>query len=211
MIPKYVQGKQRFDTRTARSWRDVPGWFSEKDFTFMQRLCWKLSPGVVVELGTWVGRSLVALAPICRERGCLYVAVDDFNAGTDKTFMRMEYEMNGGGEKIRKILDIVVAHFGLGDTTDIRVDDSAGAAGQFVDETVELCFVDAGHQAGMVRGDIRAWWPKIVPGGCLSGHDYEWPDEAGNGVKEVVDEFVEREGLSLLTGGRCWATRKADG
>ena len=211
MAVRYTHHIQRLDTRTAKSWRDIPGWFSEEDFAFMRLRCQDLSPGTAVELGTWIGRSLVALAPICRDRGCRYTAIDDFNGGAEKGFMRMEYEDNGGGERIRRILDIVIAHFKLGETVDVVVDDSARAAARFDDESISLCFVDASHSHGEAKADIEAWWPKIRPGGWMAGHDYCELDGADNGVTLAVDGFVEQVEMELLTGGRCWAVWKPHG
>ena len=53
----------------------------------------------------------------------------------------------------------------------------------------------------MVRADIESWWPKVKPGGILSGDNYE----AGS-VARAVDELLpERQ---IVAKGRVWWIRK---
>jgi glycosyltransferase involved in cell wall biosynthesis len=35
-----------------------------------------------------------------------------------------------------------------------------------------VSYIDADHRYESVVSDIQAWWPKVRPGGILSGHDY---------------------------------------
>jgi len=51
-----------------------------------------------------------------------------------------------------------------------------------------------------VEADIAAWWPLILPGGWLLGHDYTTAGEHIT-VKQGVDDFVRREGLELFIAG----------
>lgn len=65
----------------------------------------------------------------------------------------------------------------------------------FKDGTFGLIYIDALHQYNAINHDIRAWWPKLIKGGCMSGHDYNgqiWP-----GVYRAVNEFVEENKLQL--------------
>src|SRR5690606_15021310 len=48
---------------------------------------------------------------------------------------------------------------------------SVQAAGQFRDGTLDFANIDACHQYPDVAADIKAWWPKVRPGGILAGHD----------------------------------------
>jgi len=47
--------------------------------------------------------------------------------------------------------------------------------------------LDATHEYDDTLADLRAWYPKLVCGGIMSGHDYLNPDW---GVKQAVDEFA---------------------
>jgi len=72
---------------------------------------------------------------------------------------------------------------------------STTAASIFVDGSLGFVYIDANHTD--VAADIRAWWPKVMPGGILAGHDYR-DLEGYFTVKRDVDAFVQREELELL-------------
>lgn len=90
---------------------------------------------------------------------------------------------------------------------------SSKAARLFDDESVDFVFVDAMHSYQAVRDDLDTWWPKVRPGGLLSGHDYspEKP-ERFPGPIAAAQELAHRFGLSHeLIGlpGRTFALLKA--
>jgi hypothetical protein len=82
------------------------------------------------------------------------------------------------------------------------------ASSQFTNESVDIAYLDADHTRA--AEDIRAWWPKIKPGGWLCGHDYaqtQWIT-----VKAAVDDWVQRDGLRLYVTQEkwpSWAVRKS--
>lgn len=57
------------------------------------------------------------------------------------------------------------------------------------DRSLVLVYIDADHSYEAVKKDIRAWLPKLVPGGFMAFHDYE---NQNYGVKQAVDEFCDR-------------------
>ena len=62
-----------------------------------------------------------------------------------------------------------------------------------------------------VCADLAAWWPKIRPGGLLTGHDYDiYLDTTGEwGVRRAVDEFAEREHRKIELGfDETWCIEK---
>jgi len=68
--------------------------------------------------------------------------------------------------------------------------DSVKAACQFDDASVDLVFIDADHSAQAVYADLEAWFPKVRPGGIVSGHDYASRNHPG--VKPAVDFFFAK-------------------
>lgn len=54
------------------------------------------------------------------------------------------------------------------------------------DESLIMVYLDANHSYEAVIDDLNAWFPKIVSGGIISGHDF-MNDEYG--VKRAVNEF----------------------
>lgn len=50
---------------------------------------------------------------------------------------------------------------------------SLEAARTIADNSIDMVFIDAGHDYKSCLEDIRAWLPKVHPRGILAGHDYQ--------------------------------------
>ena len=57
----------------------------------------------------------------------------------------------------------------------------------FDDGELHAVFIDGRHDLDALTADIRAWAPKVKPGGWLAGHDHvpEWPGV----IQACVAEF----------------------
>jgi predicted O-methyltransferase YrrM len=53
---------------------------------------------------------------------------------------------------------------------------------------VDIVFIDADHSYAGCSGDIKAYKPKVKPGGILSGHDIDYPG-VNKAVKEQIRKF----------------------
>jgi len=83
--------------------------------------------------------------------------------------------------------------------------DSVEAAAAILDRSLDFVFIDADHRYESVVIDLDAWWPKVRAGGLFCGDDYQNADRLDPkngrmlcGVKQAVDEFVDRCGVSQL-------------
>ena len=88
---------------------------------------------------------------------------------------------------------------------------SPQAADRFADASLDFAFIDGDHVYDAVCADIAAWWPKIRPGGLLTGHDYDiYLDTTGEwGVRRAVDEFVEHHHRQITLGADgTWCIEK---
>lgn len=72
---------------------------------------------------------------------------------------------------------------------------SMDAVKDFEDESLDFVYIDANHTYPYVKEDIREWTKKVRKGGIVSGHDYCTIE--GVGVKQAVDEYVEKHGYKL--------------
>ena len=91
-----------------------------------------------------------------------------------------------------------------GDRVQILRMPSIEAAKKLEDMFFDLVYLD---------GNLEAWYPRVMPGGILAGHDFtENPNPTVCGVIPAVTELVARERLSLYRlfgNGDCsWAVRK---
>ena len=72
----------------------------------------------------------------------------------------------------------------------------ASAASHIKPDSVAFLYLDASrHDYASVARDLRLFWPKIMPGGVLAGHDYT---VAHSGTAIAVNEFARAGGLTLL-------------
>jgi cephalosporin hydroxylase len=71
------------------------------------------------------------------------------------------------------------------------------AMAQFVPrETLDFVYIDACHSYECVKADIKAWAPKLKPGGIIAFHDYLAMEY---GVNRAVHEFALQHGVTVNT------------
>jgi len=63
------------------------------------------------------------------------------------------------------------------------------AAFQIPDNSVSLVYLDGDHSLSGVSKDLEAFYPKLISGGILAGHDFLSP---AYGVKQAVTEFCDK-------------------
>ena len=64
---------------------------------------------------------------------------------------------------------------------------SMDAVPLFLDNTIDVVYIDALHSYDGVKEDIGLWLPKVKKGGILAGHDYG--SKHFPGVKQAIDEI----------------------
>jgi hypothetical protein len=88
---------------------------------------------------------------------------------------------------------------------------SEEAAKLVPDISLDWVYIDGQHSYEAVKLDLSLWYPKVRPGGLVSGHDYynakrnevfktnRGPRKRVEdfGVKKAVDEFIEKHGYEL--------------
>ncbi|GAH31076.1 unnamed protein product, partial [marine sediment metagenome] len=99
--------------------------------------------------------------------------------------------------------------------TVLEADSAEGAAG-FADSSLDFVFIDASHLYQAVLDDLRAWAPKVRPGGAMTGDDIDRPATATTpsakfwDVRGALVAFAEETGpIDLWIGPDCiWGYRK---
>ena len=160
----------------------------------------------IVEVGSWVGESAVAMSTELATQGSTITCVDTFEGSIGEPQMLSRIEQLGGAE--------VVCDMFLDNTLhDSRIKlirkTSTEAAEQFRDASTHIVFLDAGHAKKDVLRDIGAWRSKVHPFGVLCGHDYGM---AFPGVVEAVDEQFAVHGVPVYhpAGSNIWAVQNKD-
>lgn len=202
-------GTQEHDEGTAGKWNvprgpwdQIQGWFDFADI-YQNRIDAAADGAHFVEVGSWLGKSTVFMASKIRQSGkaIKFDCVDNWQGGSDKE--------NGwaGKTSIERMNRDLFAEF-MGnlarcEVTDVVTpirSDSSEAAGRYADGSLDFVFIDADHSEAAVACDLRAWWPKIKPGGWLAGHDYHevGPQAAADAFAEAVGRPLRKECRSYV-------------
>jgi MMP 1-O-methyltransferase len=160
-----------FDAKVKPLMADIPGWLTDEEGEALYELARSCTgDGVIVEIGSWKGKSTVCLG-LGSQAGCsvpIY-AIDphaDYRFGDFKT----NVERAGIAELVHPIASL-----------------SQPAADGF-DEPIELLFVDGSHEYDLVLEDFEKWVPKVFDGGWVAFHDTTWT----KGPRKVVGAAVYR-------------------
>jgi predicted O-methyltransferase YrrM len=160
----------------------IGGWLTPKEGRLLYALARRCTGrGVIVEIGSWKGKSTIWLASGARDGGGARVyAIDPHTAQSDNLATQSavptleEFSRN-------------VRAAGVDDLVVPMVTTSADAARAF-DRPVELLFIDGAHDYASVALDLDLWFPKVVDGGTIAFHD----TVAWEGPRRLVAERVFR-------------------
>jgi len=197
-------GRVAVENYLWRNW--VHGWFDYA--TWYEQLAQEVpEEGILVEAGVWQGASLIHLAQACHAVGkpVEIYGVDLFARagylGTSVPPHLAQYTEHGSWMHL--VTENLRAHRVL-DAVNLLQLSITRAARAFDDASVFACFVDGGHHEAAVSADIDAWWPKIAPGGYLSGHDWNHPE-----VRVAVERLAASVGRSIMNHGpTVWILQK---
>ena len=147
----------------------VDGWMTESELAFLYAIGSKMPDGAqIVEVGSWQGRSTVAICEALRKKSDIRMfAVDTFQG--DPHIEQLEASKSLQEDGVFKAFCANTAAYPFLKT--IRAT-SLEAVSRFADGSLDWVFIDAFHEYDAVTADIVAWYPKIKPGGLISGHDY---------------------------------------
>ena len=160
-----------FSTRVKPLIADIPGWLTDEEGEALYELARSCrGDGVIVEIGSWKGKSTVCLGLGSQAgRSVPIYAIDphaDYRFGDFKT----NVERAGITDLVHPIASL-----------------SQAAAAAF-DQPIELLFVDGSHEYDLVLEDFEQWVPKVVDGGWVAFHDTTWT----KGPRKVVGAAVYR-------------------
>lgn len=197
--------------------KDVTGWFSDEPV--FDLLIHEVRPSLIVEVGTWKGKSAIHMAEALR-RNALHQSrifcVDTFLGSLEMWTRRDDPEryqalkcVNGFPTIYQQFLANVI-HTGFEDMIIPFPNTSTIAADWFRDAgfMADLIYIDAGHGFAEVLTDMNCWWENLRPGGVLFGDDWSsWP-----AVRRAVIKFLgqlEREYVEAdVVHGNKWVIRK---
>ena len=168
------------------------GWMNEANARHLEHLIGKNKPKVIIELGTWLGKSAMFMAE---------------KAGTDTVIYCIDHwypqEVDNIPE-LEKLLPTLyqqflsnVVHKGLTQQI-VPCRMWTAEAARALDIKADLVYVDASHEEPDVYHDVSEFYKKLNPGGVICGDDYDWKSvQAGvdRAAKELDFKVQNDEGF----------------
>ena len=173
---------------------NIPGWFnySETYDIIVDRIP---DDGVVVEIGSFLGRSTHYLATSLmnanKENVKIY-CVDTFEGSSEHANIKLPKDFSSMfRDNLKFFIGRNMVHILQGRSDDPMILERIEEA------TVDFIMVDGAHEYDPVKDDIINWWPKLKPNGVMFGDDYN--------LKSV--ELAVKEGLAVC-GHRAYGVNK---
>ena len=173
--------------------QNIVGAFDEREARALYNKCIELpTKSVVVEIGSYLGKSSSLLAQICDDYSFYLTCVDPF-LETDVS----EFKKNMDGVGAKYTLMTYPEFWTHGRAPWQARFEGTRQAGKAFKKEIDLLFIDGDHHKAGVELDLEVWGSKVKKGGTIVFHDYlsSW-----TGVKEAVDENP------TLTGGEVYGT-----
>ncbi len=161
-----------------REIQKIDGWLSLTEAEFLYTLAKHTSNGIILEIGTWKGKSTACLAFGSLDGyGVPIYTVDHFMGSKEHQRHR---------KKIDTYNDFISNMKQLGLKNIIVYKMSSMEAYKRINENIGLLFIDGSHEYEDVKNDFVFWTRKLVKGGVVVMHDaVGW-----KGVERVVKEHL---------------------
>jgi hypothetical protein len=170
----------------AKTWEEIEGWFTPAEAQAMRDVLSSLAVRpVVVELGSYMGRSTLVIAqhlidscgrPNEHTDAPKFYAVDRWlrTPGVCPGFELGGGKCEPGMDYMAPFIDNM-REFGVLDFVQPLRLLTVEAARLFADVSVDVIFHDASHDGESVLRDLNAWVPKLRIGGFWTLHDHHQP------------------------------------
>lgn len=184
------------------TWEDVPGWFDFQDV--YDGIIAEAAHGAhFVEVGVAFGKSAIYMATQIARSGktIRFDAIDRWNSDYLEHPKRDAYRKLAleHGDMYRAFLWFA-KQCNVDHMISAYVADQVHGAKMYANGSLDLVFLDTCHTEDGTRAAIKAWLPKIKPGGVFAGHDYVkgWP-----GVVRAVNDLL----VTAVEMGNCFFYR----
>ena len=191
----------------------VPGMCDDEKLWALAAIARHAPPGDLVEIGSWWGKSAVALAWLGARHGIgPLLCVDPWSAEGMRQAREDLDAVSAAAdhEEAALIFRINLLSLGVPGVNYLRMPSVQGAAHYRADpvarseafgETryagaISVLHIDGNHEYSFVSADVAEWLPMLRDGGWLVLDDYLWP--FGNGPRRVGDALLRERAADVL-------------
>ena len=170
------------------AYRKIDGWLTENEAIALYDLACRLTPThpVIVEIGSWLGKSSVILAKgLQGKTNPILYCIDPFDAAGDAGYAIL---VEARGLQLKEQFIENVKRNNVYDHIRILHGYSYDFAAGFSDE-IDFLFIDGNHAYDSVMRDYTDWTPHLKTGGIIALHDVgdNFPGPTSVVKEKVVD------------------------
>ncbi len=166
------------EDRLTATLKGIPGWFSVNEGHILSDIASHVeNHHNIVEIGSWHGRSTLALSLGSQEgNGCAIHAIDPHSG----------IEGHNGSESFSSLKKNLFENR-LSDNVMVHRTTSVEAIFEWNEKPIGLLFIDGLHDYASVKIDFETWSPHVVQGGYIAFHDAVQP-----GPSTLILELLEK-------------------
>ena len=165
---------------------EIPGWFSYQNL--YDKMVESANDGATfVEVGAWFGKSTNHMASKIKEskKNIEFITIDTFKGSLDEA-LHQNIVGSFGGDIYSDFIENTILSGNDKSFKTIK-DTSENAAKHFPNNSIDYIMIDAGHDYNSVTDDLKRWYPKVKPGGIISGDDFA--TNIFDGVTNAVNDY----------------------
>ena len=172
--------------------KDIAGWSSEDELNLLYKFSSEAT-GPIVEIGSWMGRSTIALAEGSKISNQKVYAVDTFHGG-ENTHELDKYFSAENPDNIYQKFQSNIKRADVADQVIVKRGLSIDVVKQW-NNSIGMIFIDGDHSYKAVLEDGENWLPFLQVGGIAAFHDFRPNPKQGNyqariGVMLTVTDLI---------------------
>ena len=171
---------------------DPQGWFVKQSEVSLDRLLIRIRPKVVIEVGSWIGKSTRFIVDRCE----FVIAVDHWLGSA-------EHQEKYAGV-LPSLFDQFLSNCARHRDKILPLRMTSDEAAKLPLPKADLIYIDAAHEEAQVRADIEHYFGFLSERGAMCGDDYQPSCERGQGIARAVNGFAEEHGLTVNVTEPFW-------
>ncbi|HTW19924.1 MAG TPA: class I SAM-dependent methyltransferase [Mycobacteriales bacterium] len=192
----------RIDVHTRRVADRARGFLPADEAEALWDAAWAMAPeGVIVEIGSYCGKSATWLGAAARLRGGTVVTVDH-HRGSEENQAGWEHHDASLVDPATGLMDTLphlrtTLHDAGLEHVVIAIVGRSTAVAALWSTPIAMLFIDGGHAEEHARNDYRGWAGFVAPQGVLAIHDvFEAPADGGQAPYEQIYRPAIEDGFT---------------